>query len=79
MASDHSAFSLMNLYHPSLEQDTPSPSLQQEIFEAVVKSKDSTYASVAQSASALPEGQSKVISHVVKEKKSNSKVVLNGA
>ncbi|GBM95053.1 putative RNA-directed DNA polymerase from transposon BS [Araneus ventricosus] len=32
-----------------------------------------------QSTSALPEGQSKVISHVVKEKKSNSKVVLNGA
>ncbi|GBM93488.1 hypothetical protein AVEN_240941-1 [Araneus ventricosus] len=59
----------MNLYHP----------FQQEIFEAVVKSKDSTYASVAQSTSALPEGQSKVISHVVKEKKTNSKVVLNGA
>ncbi|GBM57525.1 hypothetical protein AVEN_97641-1 [Araneus ventricosus] len=67
----------------SIQSDEPvspvSPSLQQEIFEAVVKSKDSTYASVAQSASALPEGQSKVISHVVKEKKSNSKVVLNDA
>ncbi|GBN62678.1 hypothetical protein AVEN_90603-1 [Araneus ventricosus] len=67
----------------SIQSDEPvspvSPSLQQEIFEAVVKSKDSTYASVAQSTSALPEGQSKVISYVVKEKKSNSKVVLNGA
>ncbi|GBM78667.1 hypothetical protein AVEN_64543-1, partial [Araneus ventricosus] len=56
-----------------------SPSLQQEIFEAEVKSKVSTYASVAQSTSALPEGQSKVISRVVKEKKTNSKVKLNGA
>ncbi|GBL86150.1 hypothetical protein AVEN_89173-1 [Araneus ventricosus] len=67
----------------SIQSDEPvspvSPSLQQEIFEAVVKSKDSTYASVAQSTSALPEGQSKVPSHVVKEKKTNSKVVLNGA
>ncbi|GBM78665.1 hypothetical protein AVEN_64541-1, partial [Araneus ventricosus] len=56
-----------------------SPSLQQEIFEAEVKSKVSTYASVAQSTSVLPEGQSKVISRVVKEKKTNSKVKLNGA
>ncbi|GBO17722.1 hypothetical protein AVEN_26899-1, partial [Araneus ventricosus] len=67
----------------SIQSDEPvshvSPSLQQEILEAVVKSKDSTYASVAQSTSALPEGQSKVISRVVKGKKTNSKVVLNGA
>ncbi|GBO15926.1 hypothetical protein AVEN_172151-1 [Araneus ventricosus] len=56
-----------------------SPSLQQEIFEAEVKSKVSTYASVAQSTSASPKGQSKVISRVVKEKKTNLKVVLNGA
>ncbi|GBM81506.1 hypothetical protein AVEN_227763-1 [Araneus ventricosus] len=67
----------------NIQSDEPlssvSTSLQQEIFEAEVKSKVSTYASVAQSTSALPESQSKVISRVVQEKKTNSKVVLNGA
>ncbi|GBM94545.1 hypothetical protein AVEN_198295-1 [Araneus ventricosus] len=74
------------LFSPStdnIQSDKPlssvSPSLQKEIFEAEVKSKVSTYASVAHSTSALPEGQSKVITRVFKEKKINSKVVLNGA
>ncbi|GBN75384.1 hypothetical protein AVEN_74441-1 [Araneus ventricosus] len=67
----------------NIQSDAPlssvSTSLQQEIFVAEVKSKVSIYASVAQSTSALPESQSKVISRVVKEKKTNSKIVLNGA
>ncbi|GBM84550.1 hypothetical protein AVEN_125666-1 [Araneus ventricosus] len=66
----------------NIQSDEPLPpvalSLQQEIFETELKSKVSTYASVAQSTSAIPEGKFKVISRVVKEKQ-NSKVVLNGA
>ncbi|GBM57305.1 hypothetical protein AVEN_115625-1 [Araneus ventricosus] len=63
----------------TIQNDDPRPSLQQEIIETELNSESSTYASVAQTSSAIPEGKFKVLGPVIKDKRVNPKVVINGA
>ncbi|GBM27108.1 hypothetical protein AVEN_189878-1 [Araneus ventricosus] len=63
----------------TIQNDDPRPSLQQEIIETELNSESSTYASVAQTSSAIPEGKFKVLGSVIKDKRVNPKVVINGA
>ncbi|GBN84246.1 hypothetical protein AVEN_2917-1 [Araneus ventricosus] len=63
----------------SIQYDDPRPSLQQEIIETELNSESSTYASVAQTSSAIPDGKFNVLGPVIKDKRVNPKVVINGA
>ncbi|GBN34162.1 hypothetical protein AVEN_159178-1 [Araneus ventricosus] len=63
----------------SIQNDDPRPSLHQEIIETELNSESSTYASVAQTSSAIPDGKFKVLGPVIKDKRVNPKVVINGA
>ncbi|GBM79976.1 hypothetical protein AVEN_47448-1 [Araneus ventricosus] len=63
----------------TIQNEGPRPSLQREIIETELKSEISTYASVAQTSSAIPEGKFKVLGPVIKDKRVNPKVVINGA
>ncbi|GBN87861.1 hypothetical protein AVEN_123223-1 [Araneus ventricosus] len=53
----------------TIQNDDPRPSLQQEIIETELNSESSTYASVAQTSSAIPEGKFKVLGPVIKDKR----------
>ncbi|GBM32814.1 hypothetical protein AVEN_216521-1 [Araneus ventricosus] len=59
--------------------EDPRPSLQQEIIETELNSESSAYASVAQTSSATLYGKFKVLGPVIKDKRVNPKVVINGA
>ncbi|GBN97832.1 hypothetical protein AVEN_72296-1 [Araneus ventricosus] len=61
-----------------IQNDDRHPSLQQEIIETELNSESSTYASVAQTSSATPEGKFQVLVPVIKDKRVNPKVVING-
>ncbi|GBN70637.1 hypothetical protein AVEN_91910-1 [Araneus ventricosus] len=64
----------------TIQNEEPRPSLQQEIIETELKSETSTYASICSSnSSAMPESKFKVFGPVSKDKRANSKVVINGA
>ncbi|GBN10495.1 hypothetical protein AVEN_191968-1 [Araneus ventricosus] len=63
----------------TIQKENPRPSLQREITEIELKPETSTYASVAQTSSAIPEGKFKVLGSVIKDKIVNPKVVINGA
>ncbi|GBO25737.1 hypothetical protein AVEN_225095-1 [Araneus ventricosus] len=63
----------------TIQNKDPRPSLQGEIIETELKSETSTYASVAQTSSAIPEGKCKVLGPVIKDKMVNPKVVINSA
>ncbi|GBN76440.1 hypothetical protein AVEN_170549-1 [Araneus ventricosus] len=63
----------------TIQNDDPRPSLQQEIIETELNSESCTYASVAQTSSAMPEGKFKVLGPVIKNKRVNPKVVINGS
>ncbi|GBN02457.1 hypothetical protein AVEN_161246-1 [Araneus ventricosus] len=63
----------------TIQNEEARPNLQQEIIETELKSETSTYASVAQTSSAIPEGKFKVFGPVIKDKRVNSKVVIYGA
>ncbi|GBM76392.1 hypothetical protein AVEN_48385-1 [Araneus ventricosus] len=63
----------------TIMNEQPRPSLQREIIETELKSETSTYASVAQTSSAIPEGKFKVLDPVIKNKRVNPKIVINGA
>ncbi|GBM26621.1 hypothetical protein AVEN_85222-1 [Araneus ventricosus] len=63
----------------TIQNEVPRPSLQREIIETELKSETSTYASVAQTSSAIPESKFKVFGPVIKDKRVNPKVVINGA
>ncbi|GBM32911.1 hypothetical protein AVEN_13283-1 [Araneus ventricosus] len=63
----------------TIQNENPCPSLQREFNETELKSETSMYASVAQTSSAIPEGKFKVPDSVIKDKRVNPKVVINGA
>ncbi|GBN72532.1 hypothetical protein AVEN_90092-1 [Araneus ventricosus] len=63
----------------SMQNDDPRPSLHQEIIESELNTESSTYASVAQTSSAIPDGKFKVLGPVIKDKRVNPRVVINGA
>ncbi|GBN97602.1 hypothetical protein AVEN_176557-1 [Araneus ventricosus] len=50
-----------------------------KIIETELNSESSTYASVAQTSSSMPEGKFEVLGPVIKDKRVNPKVVINGA
>ncbi|GBL62800.1 hypothetical protein AVEN_73835-1, partial [Araneus ventricosus] len=63
----------------TIQNENPRPSLQREFIETELKSETSMNASVAQTSSSIPEGKFKVLGSVIKDKRVNPKVVINGA
>ncbi|GBO04204.1 hypothetical protein AVEN_217481-1 [Araneus ventricosus] len=49
----------------TIQKEEPRPSLQQEIIETELKSETSTYASVAQTSSAIPEGPGTAVNDII--------------
>ncbi|GBM66500.1 hypothetical protein AVEN_23767-1 [Araneus ventricosus] len=70
---------LICLTDDTIQNEDPRPSLQREIIETQLKYETSTYASVVQTSSAVPEDKFKVLGPVIKDKRVNTKVVINGA